>query len=198
MSRDAAFCPAVSVNGSTARAASRMRSSTTGTYGLRSASSSRRPQQHAELEEEELLEDQPHLRRAAKRVQRLTRSSSRRPESAPPEAPRRAPAVRSRAHDRRGQRIDDRRRVEIRSSAWRPACAGPWRSACRCARRSARCGRDAASRPVRRRSSLLRRRLVAFGVAIERRVPSARISYCGLVICRPWPVCSTLPKSATC
>ena len=46
--------------------------------------SARRPSATPSLEEEELFEDQPHLRGAAERVQQLRRSSSRRAESARP------------------------------------------------------------------------------------------------------------------
>ena len=92
ISLSAVRCPGVSLNGSTWRADSRMRSSTDDRHRL--ALGCRRPAagHHPHLKQKRLLEDQPPLRRRGEPVQLLERTC-RPAGNVPPAAPRIVPAA---------------------------------------------------------------------------------------------------------
>ena len=155
------------------RADARMRSSTFGTNGFSSVLRRVPPPGVADLKEEELLEDQPPLRRRPEGVQLLDRRLVRRKVRLA-----RAPARRgmscSRARRSGGSDVGNLRRQLVERLPHEPAAACS-ASPCRSSRRTARCGRCA--RPTGR---------------------PATSSYSGFMKCSPVESSLTSPKMTTC
>ena len=144
-------------------------------------------QHQAELEEEELLEDQPALRRRAERVQLPRPACPSGGKCTSCSAVRRSIELLPRAHVG-GQRIRQTSPAAAPAPG-APASAASSPSAGRSSRRPARCGRCAASlRPQ------ARRRRAGVRPALPLR---CRISYCGFCSCRPCEVSSSLPNRMT-
>ena len=151
ISLSACRCPGVSLNGSTFAADSRMRSSTVGTNGFGSTLRCVAPPGVPDLEEEELLEDQPPLRRRPKRIQLVDRRLvGREVRLLQRHAPR---------HEASRSRNPGGNSSEMSGGNWSSACrtsgaacsASPFRSSRRTG--TMRAGPDASERSLRQTSS---------------------------------------------